>query len=119
MTFKQTNMDYGDLIAFYYNGKLLVKRVIAGPEDVVDISDKGIVSVNGNILDEPYARNFTKGEAVIKFPYTVPKDKWFVLSDDRSQILDSRTKAIGCVSEELILGKLAVRVWPMPSDPWL
>lgn len=119
MTLKQTAPASGDVIAFYYNGKLLVKRVIAQPEDVVDITEDGIVSVNGEVLDEPYAKNLQLGEGTIKFPYTVPKEQWFVLSDDRSQVLDSRTKAIGSVSEELILGKLALRVWPMPNDPFV
>lgn len=113
MVVKQNHLAPGELIGFYYNNKLMIKRVIAQAGDVVDIDDNGIVYVNGSPLDEPYVSNQQRGDASIDFPYTVPEAQLFVLSDDRSNLLDSRNYAIQSIAEELILGKIALRVWPL------
>ena len=113
MVVKQNHLEPGELIGFYYNNKLMIKRVLAKAGDVVDIDDNGIVYVNGSPLDEPYVSNQQRGDASIDFPYTVPEAQLFVLSDDRSNLLDSRNYAIQSIAEELILGKIALRVWPL------
>lgn len=51
---KTKEFNYGDLIGFYYQGKILLKRVIALPEDEVAIDAEGNVYVNGEALEEPY-----------------------------------------------------------------
>lgn len=114
-TVKTTEFQPGDVIAFYYNNKLLVKRVIAGPGDWVDLADDGTVYVNGKELEEPYLEEKALGETNIDYPYQVPEDRWFVMGDHRSVSLDSRTKAIGPIAEEQIVGKLVWRLWPF--DP--
>lgn len=110
---KTTNMDRGDIVAFYYNNKILVKRVIAGPGDWVDIAQDGNVSVNGTPMEEPYLEEKAFGDADIELPYQVPDGRIFVMGDHRATSVDSRHTAVGCVAEEQIVGKIAFRVWPL------
>ena len=110
---KEKNFQNGDMIAFYYNNKILVKRVIAHGGDWVDIDEDGNVFVNDELLDEPYVEVKAMGECNIGLPYQVPEGKLFVLGDHRSFSLDSRHTSVGCVSEDQIAGKLLLRIWPL------
>lgn len=103
----------GDVVAFYYNNQILVKRVIAQAGDWVDIADDGAVSVDGKQLDEPYVTDSSLGNCNIELPYQVPESRVFVMGDHRSVSVDSRNSAVGCVSEEQIVGKLVLRIWPL------
>ncbi len=103
----------GDIVAFYYNNKILVKRVIARAGDWVDIREDGTVFVNEKELEEPYLTEKALGECNIKLPYQVPDKKFFLMGDHRSVSVDSRSTSIGCVSEEQIVGKLVFCVWPL------
>ena len=110
---KTKKFDRGDLIGFYYQGKILLKRVIAVSGDEVAIDSDGNVYVNGEILEEPYVMDKELGNCDIEFPYKVPGAGYFVLGDQRSNSVDSRNSAIGSISQEDIIGKVFVRVWPL------
>lgn len=110
---KNPDVSKGDTVAFYHSKKVLIKRVIAFSGDVVDITENGIVSVNGSVLDEPYIEEFSLGECDIEFPYTVPENKYFLMGDNREFSIDSRSTAVGCVASEDIIGRVYAVVYPL------
>ncbi len=112
---KGSELKTGDVCAFYYNNKILVKRVIAGSGDWVDIDENGTVYVNGRRLDEPYVSDAAIGECDIELPYQVPESRIFVMGDHRSVSIDSRSTAIGCVADEQLVGKIVFCVWPLKN----
>ena len=112
LSLKGGKLKSGDVIAFYYNNKILVKRVIAQPGEWVDIDEAGNVSVNGVPLDEPYLAEKALGETNIELPYQVPESRVFVMGDNRAVSVDSRNTAIGCIAEEQIVGRIFWCIWP-------
>lgn len=110
---KAKNFQRGDIIAFYYNNKILLKRVIGFPGEWIDIDQTGTVSVNGQDLEEPYIHDKSLGECDITLPCQLPDERWFVLGDHRSTSVDSRSKVIGNVAEEQLVGKVIFRIWPL------
>ena len=110
---KGSKFQKGDVIAFYYNNKILVKRVIANAGEWVNIDADGNVFINDVPLDEPYIAEKAFGDCNITLPYQVPDGKIFVMGDHRATSSDSRNTAVGCVSEEQIVGKVMLRVWPL------
>ena len=110
---KTKEFDRGDLIGFYYQGKILLKRVIALPEDEVVIDSDGNVYVNQCLLEEPYVTEKVLGDCDLEFPYKVPGTGYFVLGDRRSNSVDSRNSVVGAIPREDIIGRIFVRVWPL------
>ena len=110
---KSSSFEPGDIVAFYHGNKLLIKRFIAGSADWVDIDADGNVSVNGTVLDEPYIAEKAYGETNITLPYQVPDKRYFLMGDNRDVSVDSRNTAVGCVSDEQIVGKVVFCIWPL------
>lgn len=109
---KTSDLKQGDVVAFYYNNSILVKRVIATQGDWVNIDEDGTVTVNDEVLDEPYLTVKALGDTDIEMPYQVPDGKIFVMGDKREISIDSRNTTVGCVAQEQIVGKVIFRVWP-------
>ena len=112
-TLKTSNFQNGDVLAFYYNNKILVKRVIACPGEWVDMEEDGTVFVNNQQISEPYVTDLAYGDTNIELPYQVPDGKLFVMGDHRSTSVDSRNTAVGCVAQEQVVGKIVFRIWPI------
>lgn len=113
LTIKSSSFKTGDVVAFYYGNKILVKRVIGVQGDFVNIDKDGIVYVNGEKLEEDYVKEFLKGESDIKYPVQVSDNSIFVLSDERNVLTDSRSENIGTIKKENIIGKVIFKVWPI------
>ncbi len=110
---KSSRFQSGDLVAFYYNNKVLLKRVIGTAGDTIEIDDSGNVFVNGSQLDEPYITKKSLGQCDIDFPYQVPVNRIFVKGANRETSVDRRTAAVGCIADEYVIGKVFLRVWPL------
>ena len=116
---KTDNFETGDLCAFYFSNKILIKRVIATPGDYLWIDPDGTVHVNGEVLDEPYVSKKALGECDIDFPYQVPENAYFMMGDHRETSIDSRSSTIGCIAEDQILGKILFKFWPLTEFDWM
>ena len=116
---KTGKLETGDLCAFYYSNKILIKRIIATPGDYIWIDPDGTVNLNGEKLDEPYITSKALGECDIEFPYQVPENAYFMMGDHRETSIDSRTSKIGCISKDEIIGKIICKFWPLTEFKWL
>ena len=113
LTVKSGTFERGDICAFYYNNKLLVKRIVGCPGDWINIDEDGSVFINGEPYDEPYVKEKALGDCNIELPFQVPEERYFVMGDDRPVSVDSRSTAIGAVAVDQIIGKIVFRLWPL------
>jgi len=116
---KTDKLKTGDLSAFYYSNKILIKRIIAVPGDYLWIESDGTVFLNGKELDEPYISEKSLGECDVEFPYQVPENAYFMMGDRRETSIDSRSSTIGCISEDQIVGKILCKFWPLTEFKWM
>lgn len=110
---KTDKIKTGDLCAFYYSNKILIKRIIGTPGDYIWIDREGTVFVNNVELYEPYLTEKALGECDIEFPYQVTENNYFMMGDHRDTSIDSRSSIIGCIAEDQIIGKIICKVWPL------
>ncbi len=110
---KNAKFKSGEIVVLSYNNKLLVKRVIAGPGQWVDIDLDGNVFVDDVLIDEPYLQEKAFGECNLELPYQVPDDRYFVMGDNRATSQDSRNSVVGCIAKEQIIGKAFMKIWPL------
>lgn len=115
---KTDRLHTGDLCAFYYSNKILIKRIIGVPGDYLWINDDGTVYLNGSELMEPYVSEKALGECDTEFPYQVPENSYFMMGDHRETSIDSRSSVIGCIAEDQIIGKILFRIWPIRQFQW-
>ncbi len=115
ISLKSGKIEQGDIIAFYYGNKVLVKRCIAGPGSWVDILEDGTIIVDDVVIDEPYIEEKSFGICDLELPYQVPDDSYFLIGDQRETSIDSRHSSVGCVFSDDIVGKIVYRVWPIQS----
>lgn len=115
VSLKGSEFRTGDIVGLYVGNKLLVKRIIAGPGQWVNIDEDGTVFVDGEELNEPYLTDKALGDVNIELPYQVPDARYFVMGDHRATSADSRNTAVGCIAEEQIVGRIVFRVWPINS----
>ncbi len=113
VTVKTGNLKDGEIVAFYYNNKILVKRVIATGGETVNIDDSGVVYVDGTAITEPYLTDTVTLKGNITYPCEVPEGYAFVLGDNRAVSMDSRYSELGLVSVDQIVGRAVVRIWPI------
>lgn len=103
----------GDIVAFRYNNQSLIKRVIAVPGDRIDITDDGIVILNGMQLNESYISAPATGDRTVEMPLRVQENHYFVMGDHRETSIDSRRAEIGPITGDQIVGKAILRLWPL------
>ncbi len=117
--YKPNVIKPGELCGMYAKDRLILKRVIALPGDVVDMDDTGNVYVNGTELQEPYVSQKALGTCDLTFPFTVPDNSLFVMGDHRETSIDSRCSLIGCVKINQVMGQVVARIWPPRSIGWM
>ena len=122
-TYKDHGPERGDIIIFQSElpnddgkagNKLLIKRVIGLPGDVLEIKDDQLY-INGEAYHEDYIRDgYTpavevpaEGES-----FTVPENSYFCMGDNRGGSIDSRYNSVGCITPDLIIGKVVLRLFP-------
>lgn len=116
---KTDRLKTGDLCAFYFSNKILIKRIIGVPGDYLWINPDGTVYLNGTELDEPYVTEKALGECDVEFPYQVPENSYFMMGDHRDTSIDSRSTVIGGIAQDQIIGKILCRIWPLSEYQWM
>lgn len=103
---KTQDVEQGDVIAFYFNNQILVRRVICTGGNQITIESDGTVRINAEPIQEVYLAEPSIGQCNITFPYRVQEDYLFVMGDNRAISMDSRLSEIGPVPLDRVIGKV-------------
>ena len=104
------NIKRGDIIVATTSAKhYVVKRVVGLPGDTIEVSPKGVVKINNEILKEKYLNPFTEDTVIVTGidgteKTKVPEGRYFLMGDNRFNSLDSRE--YGSVLQKDFLGKV-------------
>jgi signal peptidase I len=106
-----------EVVGLYPTGGHLIKRVIGvGGDKVVCCNEKGKMTVNGKVLDEPYLLDQQAPASDQAFSVVVPKGHLWVMGDNRGNSADSRSHlgdpGGGFIADKEVVGKAWLRVWP-------
>ena len=105
-----------DVIVFYPFGKdsreYYIKRLVGMPGETIQITDDGVIYINGEVLEENYGKDPITFGGIASEPLQLGEDEYFVLGDNRSISDDSRGEAVGVVNEKNIDGRVILRIWP-------
>ena len=112
---KQRRYAPGDVIALYYNNRILLRRVVCVGPAQVNIDEDGNVFVDGALLEEPYLAEKSLTPIDVELPIEVSEGTYFVLADNRASAADSRAEAVGTLTADDIAGKVLFSVWPLQS----
>ena len=116
---KPNIIQAGEMFGMYAQGRLILKRVIGLPGDIVNMDDTGNVYINGFSLQEPYVSRKAVGTCDLSFPFVVPQGRLFVMGDHRETSIDSRSDLIGCIQTDQVMGRVVARIWPPGSIGWM
>lgn len=116
LSIKFNPLERGDVIVFWHpleKGSLLVKRIVGMPGERIKIQN-GHVYINGSVLEESYInkRVATTQHEFLKegVDYTIPKDSYMVLGDNRPESGDSRDW--GAVKKDTVIGRALLVFYP-------
>ena len=99
-----------DIVVIKSDNERIIKRIIGLPGESIKIID-GVIYINGEVLDDPYASSKTSDFSLSTFDLEViPDDSYFVLGDNRFVSKDSRI--LGPINKKLSQGKAVFRIWP-------
>lgn len=103
------NLKRGDVIVFYSDElrERLVKRLIGLPGDKIEIKN-GVISVNGEQLQEDYVKNKDNYSG----DFEVPEGKYFFLGDNRPVSKDARYWMNHYIDSSVIEGKVQFIFYP-------
>lgn len=106
-----------DIIVFpfkYQKNTFYIKRIIGLPGETVRIDDKGVIYINGEVLEESYGREVIRAEhvGIAGEPIKLGENEYFVMGDNRNNSTDSRTAIVGNIKRDDIIGRAWLRIWP-------
>lgn len=93
------------------NDKLLIKRVIGLPGDVIDLDGENVY-INDELYLEDYTRDGYTPAVDEVYHYEVPEGCYFMMGDNREGSIDSRYPEVGYVEKDAIVGKAVLRLFP-------